>query len=60
MTVVGNRVRIGGFGSFRVVEYDSGGGLPKKVVIWPEIGQKCGGFVWALILETGSSIGSGE
>lgn len=51
--MVGNRARIGGFRRFLVVEYESGGGLPRKVVLWLEIGQKCGGFVWALILATG-------
>lgn len=45
MTVVGNRGRISGFRRFLVVEYDSGGGLPRKVVLWPEIEQRCGGFV---------------
>ena len=44
MTVVGNRVRMGGSERFWVGKYDDGGGLSEKVVFWPEIIDKAGGF----------------
>ena len=60
MTIVRNRVRMDGFKRFRVGEYDDGDGLSKRVVIWPEIGDKCGGLALALIPVINSLISGGE
>ena len=37
MIVVRNQAKIGGSKRFRIIEYDDGGGLSKKAVIWLEI-----------------------
>ena len=40
---------MGGSERFWVGEYGGGGGLSKKLVFWPEFGDKGGGFVVGLI-----------
>ncbi|KAK9209552.1 hypothetical protein WN944_001919 [Citrus x changshan-huyou] len=40
---------MGGSKRFWVGEYDGGGGLSKKLVFWPEFGDKGGDFVVGLI-----------
>ena len=44
MTVVGNQVKMGGSERSWVGDYDGGSGLSEKVVFWPEIVDKAGGF----------------